>query len=360
MGQSNNEIKKKQEELKYWLKESNISITSFSERVFYELYDSDNQKELDDFKEVFKKYINRGKKIERINTYLEILYQQPEFLKLGHTKTIFLFENDFSDEVNQKLKVIYKLVDDFVLQADHIIEKNKVDNNDDIVLDILFDNTKKSYFIFKEIVCLIQSQFFSGAYARWRSLHELFVLSYFIKKHGKECAIEYIKSIYLQGKHIFDTYINAQNKFQKSERFTDDEINKINEFCNEYFKDIKDSKISYNWASSCLKKPSFANMEKDVGLEHLHTFYKMASMLIHGNITLKPESIVLIISHPLITFYDTIHIFLKYQVDILYEKKNDNYKEKIIDTTKPLMELKSIKSEIEKKLDEILEYLKNK
>jgi len=348
-------IKEKQEELKEWLKKSGITNKAFAERVFYHLYDNDNPDEIQKFQEKFKKDITRGKNTKLIETYLEILYEQPEFLKLGHTKTIFLYDNIFDDEVNQKLKIIYHLLDKFIVQAKHIIDQNDVDY-DDIVLDVLFENTKKSFIIFQEIVCLIQSQFFSGAYGRWRSLHELLVISLFIKKHGKECAIDYIKSISLQQKHAFDIYLEHQGKFPESERFTNDEKEHIEEL----FNDIEDSKDSYKWSSNCLQKHSFANIEKDIGFEHLRTFYKMSSMLLHGNITFPPESIGLAISHPIITFYDMVHTFILKQIEVIEDKKDDNDKEKIIDKIKPLNELKSNRDIIQKLINDLIgELIKN-
>ena len=345
-------IKEKQEELKKWLKKSNITINAFAERVFYHSNDNDNPDEIRKFIAKFKKNIDRGKKIELIENYLEILYEQPEFLKLGRTKTIFLYDNTFDDEVNQKLKIIYNSLDKFIAQAKHIIDQNDVDY-DDIVLDVLFENTKKSFIILQEIVCLIQSQFFSGAYGRWRSLHELLVISLFIKKHGKTCAIDYIKSISLQKKHAFDIYIDAQGKFPESERFTNDEKEHIEEL----FNDTEDSKASYKWSSNCLQKHSFANIEKDVGLEHLGTFYKMSSMLLHGNMTLPPESIGLAISHPVITFYDMVHIFMLKQIEVIEDEKDDNYKEKIIDKIKPLNKLKSNRDTIQELIKDLIEEL---
>jgi phosphopantetheine adenylyltransferase len=222
-------VEEKQKELKEWLKKIDVSQLNFAERVYYHMYDNDNSEEIKRFKEKFKKDIRRSTTdIKLLESYLEILYNQEEFLKLGHTKTVFLFRNDFDDEFNGKLKVLYNLWDKFTLYAGDIIEENKGIYGD-VVLTVLNENSKKSYLILQDKTCLIHSQFPDAAYARWRSLHELLVVSLFIKEHGEKCAETYLKSIKSQQKHMFEVYVKSQDKFPENEKFTNDEIEKMDE-----------------------------------------------------------------------------------------------------------------------------------
>lgn len=48
--------------------------------------------------------------------------------------------------------------------------------------------------IYLEIICLNKNGFADGAYARWRSLYELSIMSAFIKKYGENVAKAFIKS----------------------------------------------------------------------------------------------------------------------------------------------------------------------
>lgn len=48
--------------------------------------------------------------------------------------------------------------------------------------------------IYLEIVCLNKNGFADGAYARWRSMYELSVVSAFIKKYGEEVAKSFIEA----------------------------------------------------------------------------------------------------------------------------------------------------------------------
>lgn len=107
----NTELKEKQQVLKDWLKKLGLSQNIFAERVFYYIYNSDNQKEMKRFIEKFKKAINRDSTdIKLIESYLDILFEQDEFLKLGLVKPLFHYENDFDNTFNQKMKKISKTI----------------------------------------------------------------------------------------------------------------------------------------------------------------------------------------------------------------------------------------------------------
>ena len=101
------ELNKKQQELKSWLKKLGLSQPVFAERVFYHINDSDNEEEIKQFIERFKKAINRSSTdVKLIESYLDILFEQNEFLKLGLEKPQFYYENDFDDNFNKKMRKI--------------------------------------------------------------------------------------------------------------------------------------------------------------------------------------------------------------------------------------------------------------
>jgi len=107
----NTKLKEKQQDLKDWLKKLGLSQNIFAERVFYYMNDSDNEEEMKQFIERFKKAINRDSTdIKLIESYLDILFEQNEFLKLGLVKPKFHYENDFDDMFNNKMKNISKSI----------------------------------------------------------------------------------------------------------------------------------------------------------------------------------------------------------------------------------------------------------
>jgi len=107
----NTELKEKQQNLKDWLKKLGLSQNIFAERVFYYMNESDNEEEMKQFIERFKKAINRDSTdIKLIESYLDILFEQNEFLKLGLVKPKFHYENDFDDIFNHRMKNISKSI----------------------------------------------------------------------------------------------------------------------------------------------------------------------------------------------------------------------------------------------------------
>jgi len=115
----NTELKEKQQDLKDWLKKLGLSQNIFAERVFYYMNDSDNEEEMNQFIERFKKAINRNTtNIKLIESYLDILFEQNEFLKLGLVKPIFHYENDFDDAFNKKMKEVSQTISERLEETD--------------------------------------------------------------------------------------------------------------------------------------------------------------------------------------------------------------------------------------------------
>ena len=113
------ELKQKQQELKDWLKKLGLSQNVFAERVFYEINESDNEQEMQQFIERFKKAINReSTDIGLIESYLKILYQQNEFLKLGLVNHEAYCDDEFSDVFNKRMKKLSEKITDSILEKD--------------------------------------------------------------------------------------------------------------------------------------------------------------------------------------------------------------------------------------------------
>ena len=112
-------LKQKQQELKDWLKKLGLSQNVFAERVFYEINESDNEQEIQQFIERFKKAINReSTDIGLIESYLKILYQQNEFLKLGLVNHEAYCDDEFSDVFNKRMKKLSEKITDSILEKD--------------------------------------------------------------------------------------------------------------------------------------------------------------------------------------------------------------------------------------------------
>jgi hypothetical protein len=136
-----------------------------------------------------------------------------------------------------------------------------------------------------EILTLLRAGYPSGAHARWRTLHELAVVSYFIREHGNEVADRYLRH------EVIQSYKSAISHRRHAaalaeEPLTDDDFNALKaerdqlvvEFGTGFCKD-------YGWAASALpgSGATFAEIEMAVDLDHFRPYYKMASNAVHPN-----------------------------------------------------------------------------
>ena len=109
-------LKETKAELVKWIKKLGLTNNIFAERVFYYMNDSDNEKEIKKFQAKFNKLMQRDStKLELIESYLDILYEQPEFEKLGFIKPRNIFEDDFDEHFNVSMKNISKAITEKII-----------------------------------------------------------------------------------------------------------------------------------------------------------------------------------------------------------------------------------------------------
>jgi hypothetical protein len=142
----------------------------------------------------------------------------------------------------------------------------------------------RSLLVTREVMCLMHGGFADGAMSRWRTLHELATTASFLQKHGAEVAHRYLAS------HFFNSYRAAKQleiyaERANLERFTAHEIDDMKRRCDAIASQFGEEMWNdYGWAASVLHvpKPTFAMIEKDVGLDHWRPRYKWASQHTHG------------------------------------------------------------------------------
>jgi len=139
--------------------------------------------------------------------------------------------------------------------------------------------------IASEILVLLKSGFADGAHARWRSLHEVVVIQFFIHSGGEELAQKYLQH------DIIESY-KAATIYQRYyedlgyEPLSNTEFNIMKtEYDNLLQKYGKNFAKQYGWAADTIgnKNPSFRDIEEYVDMAHNRPFYKMASNNIHAN-----------------------------------------------------------------------------
>ena len=139
--------------------------------------------------------------------------------------------------------------------------------------------------ISSEVLVLLRSGFADGAHARWRSLHEIAVVSFFIGQHGQEVAEMYLLHDAIQrykSAYLYQKYAERINY----EPFTDEEFNGIklrrDNLVDQFGKPFG---TEYGWAASVLgiTSPTISDIENRVKMSHLRPYYRMASDNVHAN-----------------------------------------------------------------------------
>jgi hypothetical protein len=138
------------------------------------------------------------------------------------------------------------------------------------------------------VMCLLRGGFADGALTRWRSLHEIAVVAMFIVKHGHKAAFPYRMSVWFQGlKRAIDYNKHADRGGH--EPIGADDLAQINALRDEAEKKLgRVLSDDWDWAAETgIKKGrlTFADLEKDVDMEHWRPRYRWACQHTHAGFT---------------------------------------------------------------------------
>ncbi|MFA6041428.1 MAG: DUF5677 domain-containing protein, partial [Methylophilus sp.] len=161
--------------------------------------------------------------------------------------------------------------------------KKQVGSNVNYKVEVLIALHARCCQITGEILALIKTGFADGAYARWRSLHEVTVIGLFICNHSEELAKRYhlhqdIETFY-QAEGILARFPELKYDEEFQARFIElieSKSTLIKKFGNEFSSD-------YGWAAKALnsKRPTFRDIEVSVDMTFLRPYYKLASINVH-------------------------------------------------------------------------------
>lgn len=139
----------------------------------------------------------------------------------------------------------------------------KTSDKEDLVQEILVKLYAKAIVVTKEILTLLRSGFSDGAQARWRTLHELTVVTVFIAEHGEDVAERYVNhetiDIYKAAIQYNEYYTQLGLEEISNEEIQEMEISRL-DLLEKYGKSYKNE---YGWASNALSKanPTFRDIE---------------------------------------------------------------------------------------------------
>lgn len=173
-------------------------------------------KDAEFFKGAFQKFINDGGSIEKLRDLIESADFIPNTLESINSELSIEVFNSIINKKNQNLVIIrddmrkfedrlntlwkepFELFETLIYVSQEICEEVDVTVVDDerrkqdLVFYALVRLHCRACQIAQEILKLMQTGFPDGAIARWRTLHEITVISYFIRKNGQEVANKFL------------------------------------------------------------------------------------------------------------------------------------------------------------------------
>lgn len=155
---------------------------------------------------------------------------------------------------------------------------------DNFLVEVLTRLHARACQVVGEVETLLSSGYADGALARWRTLHEICVVSWFIRDKGNECAERYLSHTAvgsLRAANQYNEFAPIFNYEKIPAREVEEmkkEVQRLTRRYGELFAK------EYGWASEALGRRDvrFADIERSVGLGRLRPYYKLASHNIHG------------------------------------------------------------------------------
>lgn len=163
--------------------------------------------------------------------------------------------------------------------------------DNDVLLTVLVRLHARACLTASEVLALLRTGHAAGAHARWRTLHEIASVSYFLRRFGPKTA-----EMYLEHEHV-EAYKAAREYQQHCVRLGYEPYSQseMDEFRRRYddllAKYGKDFGLDYGWAVDGLRQadPSFkgratiAQIERAAEVEHWRPYYRMSSHVVHAN-----------------------------------------------------------------------------
>ena len=166
-------------------------------------------------------------------------------------------------------------------------QKNKlsniIDDGNNYKFDALVKIHARALQISNENLILLKSGYADGANARWRTLHELAVISFFLKNNNNEVSKRYLEHEIVKQSREAKDYGTHYKKLGYPPLIMSevDDINRqLDELCEKYGDQFKGD---YGWIPrSVLKNRTFRSLEEFMELDKFRPHYNSASNSVHG------------------------------------------------------------------------------
>lgn len=136
-----------------------------------------------------------------------------------------------------------------------------------------------------EVLVLLRSGYADGAHARWRTLHEISVVTALLSEHGEELAERYflheaVES--LRAAKQFNEHSSSLGKRRISKKDIAGLEKTVQTLCDRFGNTYASP---YGWMAKGLNdsRPHFNDLEKAARIGHLRPYYKLASYNVHAS-----------------------------------------------------------------------------
>lgn len=152
------------------------------------------------------------------------------------------------------------------------------------LVDVIIRLHARSVLVASEVRALLWSGFADGALSRWRTIHELAVVAFFVQQEGIEVAERYLDHLSIDNLKAARGYERAAPllghkplspaQLARLQRDADKLIARYGEPFGQ----------DYGWAAAALnrKRPTFADIEGAVQMERFRPYFRLASNTVHA------------------------------------------------------------------------------
>ena len=254
-----------------------------------ELGEQIEEGEIDDFTQediqtVMEKSINGLAQ----DTYERILHDDEG--RERYHKSIEDFQENLHERWGEPLELLERLII-WSMECGRALNREygfQARQNENYLFQSLLHLHSRSIQVALEIHHLLKGGFADGAFARWRSLYEISITSSFISNHGEETAKRFLNYRYIWEYHFAETYQEHQDNLNV-EPLEPEVIKQLEEtrkeLVNQFGESIDDGGYGSGWAAEANSgngRPSIHRMKKEVDLEHLSPYYKLACESVHA------------------------------------------------------------------------------
>jgi hypothetical protein len=154
-----------------------------------------------------------------------------------------------------------------------------------ITIEVLVRLHARACQVADEVICLLSHGFADGAVARWRTLHEIAIVSLFLCEHGDELAERYKAHDIVETRRVALQYEKYWKRLRLKAITTAELVEIEKRYTAAVEKYGAEFKKQYGWAAKHLSNPnpSIADIRDGSGIDHLAPFYRFASHNVHAN-----------------------------------------------------------------------------